>query len=451
MDPDDPFGGLALRDWQIGALSAWAAADCRGVIEAVTGTGKTRVAVAAVRACLSRGGRALVLVPTLDLQEQWLASLREHVPRARLGRLGGGHDDDLDDAHVVVSTPHSAAPLPIEPPAGDPGLLVADEAHRYGAPTWGEALKDGFSMRLALTATYERTDDGLVEILGPYFGAVVASYGFEEAAADGVIAPFSVGLTAVGLTEAEQGAYDAADAGMREHRRRLIDAGLPRPPLETINAAARLVADHEGHPPGEVGPTVQAARAFLSALRARRDVAARADAKLGLVDAAAPALTGRRTLVFTDTVAQADAAVERLTGGGVDAAAVHGRLRGDTRERRLTRFRRGGLECLVAPRVLDEGLDVPVADVAVVLAAVRTGRPKIQRHGRVLRVMPDGRQARLLLAYAAGTREDPDDGAHQGFLDEVVPVAREVADLDLRTDPAGVSAWLADGAAGVRD
>ena len=44
-------------------------------------------------------------------------------------------------------------------------------------------------MRLALTATYERNDDGLEDVLGPYFGAVVHGYGYEDAARDGVIAP----------------------------------------------------------------------------------------------------------------------------------------------------------------------------------------------------------------------------------------------------------------------
>src|SRR5699024_623245 len=65
---DGPLDGLHLRDWQVEAFAAWAAASCRGVVEAVTGAGKTRLAMAAVRVALGRGGRALVLVPTIDLQ-----------------------------------------------------------------------------------------------------------------------------------------------------------------------------------------------------------------------------------------------------------------------------------------------------------------------------------------------------------------------------------------------
>lgn len=424
------------------ALSAWAAADCRGVVEAVTGAGKTRLALAAVRAGLSRSGRALVLVPTLDLQEQWARALRTHVPRARVGRLGGGSDDDLHDHHVVVSTPHSAAPLPIEPPPGDPGLLVADEAHRYGAPTWGEALKPEFAMRLALTATYERSDDGLVEILGPYFGPVVASYDFEDAAADGVIAPFSVAFVAVDLTRAERATYETADRRVREHRRTLLAAGLPREPLETVRAAAALVARAQRDPDG-AEPRVVAARAMLSALRARRDVAARAEAKLDLLDALAAPLADHRSLVFTDTVAQAEEAAGRLRSAGLATEVLHGDLRRDEREDRLARFREGASRAVVAPRVLDEGLDVPDADVAVVLAAFRTRRQMIQRLGRVLRAKDDDRSARLLVAFARRTREDPRGGAHREFLAAVERAAEEIVGRSEDLDPAGGRAWLA--------
>ena len=132
VDAARPLDGLDLRDWQVAAFADWVAAGCRGVIEAITGAGKTRLAIAAVRVALSRGGVALVMVPTLDLQEQWVKELRALVPTARIGRLGGGGADDLSGHDVVVATPHSAATVPVVPDDGVLGLLVADEAHRYG-------------------------------------------------------------------------------------------------------------------------------------------------------------------------------------------------------------------------------------------------------------------------------------------------------------------------------
>ena len=85
-------------------------------------------------------------------------------PRPLLGLSPWGEEfDDLFRRHVVVSTPHAASDVPVDLPPGAAGLLVADEAHRYGAPTWGAALRDEFTLRLALTATYERNDDGVID------------------------------------------------------------------------------------------------------------------------------------------------------------------------------------------------------------------------------------------------------------------------------------------------
>lgn len=428
VDRRSPLEGLALRDWQVEAFAGWAAAGCIGVVEAVTGAGKTRLAIAAVRSCLAHDGRALVLVPTLDLLGQWRSQLRELVPGARVGQLGGGQADDLHEHHVIIATPHSAASLPVDLPMGAVGLLVADEAHRYGAPTWGAALKPDFGMRLALTATYERNDDGLVDILAPYFGGVVAEYDFARAAADGVIAPFDIEFIGVELTDRERATYVAADRRVRDLRRELVSHGLPKSPLELIAAAAKLSAQGEGPPHARESRETAAARAFLSALRGRREVAAQATAKLAVVDQIAPRLAadGTRTLVFTDTVGQAEAAVRALRRGGVAAEEMHGDLPGGKRRIRLAQFRNGTLQAVVAPRVLDEGVDVPDAELAVVLAAFRTRRQMIQRLGRVLRLKPDGRAATLVIAYAMGTREDPEQGAQEDFLRGITGVARSI-------------------------
>ncbi|HUG84999.1 MAG TPA: helicase-related protein, partial [Euzebya sp.] len=83
-------------------------------------------------------------------------------------------------------------------------------------------------------------------------------------------------------------------------------------------------------------------------------------------------------------------------------------------------------QVVVAPRVLDEGVDVPDAELAVVLAAFRTRRQMIQRLGRVLRLKADGRAARLIVVFAIDTREDPAMGAQEDFLAEVTGVARSV-------------------------
>ncbi len=432
---------LDLRAWQAEALAAWSV-TCRGVIEAVTGTGKTRLAIAAARTVLDRGGRVLVLVPTLELLDQWRVSVGELLPQARVGRLGGGGQDDLFSHEVLLATPHSAAGGPIDLPPGVAGLVVADEAHRYGAPTWGSALPPDLGLRLALTATYERGDEGVEEVLEPYFGPVVFRYRYDRAVADGTVAPFSIALAGVALTPEEQQRHDAADARVRSLHRELIGPlGMPREPGALLRAAAAVVAA-AGEPGRGEGRQTAACREYLLRIRQRRDVAATAAAKLDVVRSAAPALRGGRSLVFTDTVDQAETAARVLVAAGVAAETVHGQLTDERRRIRLAQFRRGRIDALVAPRVLDEGIDVPAADVAVVLAAFRTRRQLIQRLGRVLRLKPDGRDARLILAHARGTGEDPARGGHADFLAEVAEVADRIDHLDVTAQPDAVGRWL---------
>lgn len=439
---------LELRDWQVAALAAWST-TCRGVVEAVTGTGKTRLALAAIATVLGRGGRCLVLVPTLELQEQWVRELRALSAPVRIGLLGGGGDDDLHACDVVVATPHSAAAVPVDLPAGVTGLLVADEAHRYGARHWGDALHEAFDLRLALTATYERGDDGIGEVLGPYFGEVVFRYGLDAAVADGSIAPFRLALIGAALTPDEQDRHDALDARVRRLHRELVGVhGLSREPMARFAAVTAIVSEAERT--GRDGPQVAACREYLAVVRQRREVAAQAHGKLDVCRAAAPGLVGRRTLVFADTVAQAEAAAGVLAAQGLRAETVHGELEGDKRRIRMHQFRRGALDVLVAPRVLDEGVDVPDADVALVLAAFRNRRQLVQRLGRVLRRKDDGRHARLVLVHARGTAEDPARGGHRDFLDLARPVAAACAELDHEAGGEALAAWLSPGAARVR-
>lgn len=430
-DPASPLSGFNLRDWQIDAFATWVAKGCRGVVEAVTGAGKTRLALAAAKVCIHQGGRVLVLVPTLELQRQWVKQIRQLLPEVRVGRLGGGEADDLDAVHILVSTPHSAAGLPLDP--GPLGLLIADEAHRYGAPTWASALGERFAMRLALTATYERNDDGIIDVLGPYFGPVIYSYTFADAARDRVIAPFSVGLIRVPLSAAEQRSYDAYTKKVQETRRELISHGFPKYPKDLIARAAQVAALADGIPNTAAGREVVAARQFLAAVSQRRAVAARCSAKLEVIRQLITEMgsTPPRTLVFTDTVDQADDVVQLMLAAGHTCWVIHGELKEKDRRTRLAAFANGTVPMVVAPRVLDEGIDVPDASLAVVLASFRTRRQMIQRLGRVLRLKSDQSSARLLIAGAANTREDPAQGAQREFLAQVTGVATQVDTLAL--------------------
>jgi RNA polymerase primary sigma factor len=414
---------LSLYAWQAEALTAWVSQGRRGVVEAVTGTGKTMVGVAAVLEQLHARGQALVLVPTKELQRHWIGVLRERLPSGTaIGRLGDGGAGSLtthDAVVAIVNTLRSTDARPIRPH----GLLVADECHRYGSAFNCLALDGRLDRRLGLSATYARDDDGHLTWLEPYFGGSCYRLGYRRAIGDGVAARVAVALVAVRFAALERAEYDELTDVMSRAAARLIERyGLAREPfaafIREVNALADSSRDHE---------PARLARQYRQAATARRRLLAAASGKGAALEALSPAIrSADRTIVFTQTIAAGEDASRRLISMGIPAAVIHSRLPSKERGVILDRFAAGALRAVSAPKVLDEGVDVPAADLAVIVGASRSRRQMIQRMGRVLRRKGDGRLARFAVLFVEGTVEDPACGAHEGFLSEVTEIADAV-------------------------
>jgi superfamily II DNA or RNA helicase len=157
--------GLAPRAYQEEAVSAWERTDGRGVVVLPTGAGKT---VLALMAAARLQARTLIVVPTLELLDQWRTALIERLgaPAAMVGQLGGGRRDVRP---LTVATYDSASMRGRHLP--DFGLLVIDEAHHLPAATYRViARKVDAPYRLGLSATPERADGrhvDLAHLLGP--------------------------------------------------------------------------------------------------------------------------------------------------------------------------------------------------------------------------------------------------------------------------------------------
>jgi superfamily II DNA or RNA helicase len=416
---------LALYPWQKRALNGWAKHGYRGVVEAVTGAGKTRLALAAIDAEVRRGGSAAAIVPTLDLQRQWLREIETHLV-GRLGRglrvasLGGGRTGDLRDSDILVATAQSACQwsLGLRAPGG---LLIADEVHHYGAERWAEALEQGFERRLGLTATYQRDDRGVEDVLDPYFGPYRYALGYGEALADDVIAHFKIAFIGVKFTDEEESRYLKADETARRRRGTLIrEFGLTPEPFGTFMRQVQLLSKS-----GEEG--ARHAGLYLSAFSNRRKVLASASAKFDCLTSLAPAIkSAGSTILFTQTRESAQRGVDGLRSAGVPGDVLHAELEASARREIFDDFRDGLNTLIAAPMLLDEGVDVPDADLAIVLASSRSRRQVIQRMGRVIRKKPDGRLARVAILYVDGTSEDPAHGAHEDFIDFVTDAADNV-------------------------
>jgi len=428
-----------LYDWQHEALTCWESSGCVGVVEAVTGAGKTRVGLAAATEELVRGGKVLVLVPTLELLRQWHDKLVECAPLARVNRLGGGRRANFRTSDVIVATSNSARDRDIFPPRGE-GLLIADECHRNGSERNKDALDERFPRRLGLSATYARNDDGNAEFLDPYFGGVCFHLGYERALRDRVIAHFSAALVGVRFSEGERAEYDAYSEDYIRLRTELVHKhGLTEEPFGEFMKEVQALKG------GGNERENWAARMFLNVFAKRRKLLAETPAKLdGLRRLTEAIRSANRTLVFTETIECAEAAAQVLKDMGISVGLVHSRMQHEERKAVLEMFGSGHLLVVVAPKVLDEGVDVPEADLAIIVAASKTRRQMIQRMGRVLRVKQDGRLARFALLYVEGTSEDPDLGAHTEFVEEITDVADKVETFDSSDPTSRISRFLCE-------
>jgi superfamily II DNA or RNA helicase len=348
------------RPYQQEALAAWQAADARGVIVLPTGAGKTFVAVMAVDALRLW---TVVLVPTLDLLQQWRAALIDGLgaPEQEVGLVGGGARDVRP---LTVITYESAARHPRL--LSRFGLLVADEVHHLPAAAYRRIAEGAVApCRLGLSATPERADGGhaaLADLIGPEV------YRREPAdlARTGHIAPYEERKVEVSLVREERARYDAST---KTYRGYLAARGLQ---VRTPEDFERLVLRRSGGDP--------MAYAALRAHQEARRIAFGARSKLAAVEELLERHRDERVLIFSEY----NAAVEELGRLLCIPVIVH-----DTppAERRaiLEKFRSGAYTKLATGRVLNEGVDVPDAAVAIVLSGSSTRREHVQRLGRILR------------------------------------------------------------------
>jgi superfamily II DNA or RNA helicase len=404
-----------LYRWQVDALVSWLRCGRRGIVEAVTGSGKTDVAIAAIGDALRRHRFVLVVVPSRVLMEQWCGRLADALPGARIGRLGDSGTDRPATCDVLVATRHSAAAHKPVPPNGHGGLLVADECHGLGGATLRRAMLPQYDERLGLTATLERTDDAVAELLIPYFGGVCHRYGFEQAIADGVCAAPRVAFVGVDLSVGERREYVATEHQLVDARNHLRSRpGVPVEPFGDFLAAVAHLAERDA------GADGRAARQYLDAFSKRREIVAQSSGKYELLGSLASAIRDAQgALVFTETVRAANHAINRLDPL-VSIDLITGATARRQRREILDDLRVRRLDAVAAPRVLDEGVDVPDANLGIVMSASRTRRQMIQRMGRILRRKQPGVAARFVIMFAKDTLEDPSQRVERdGFLDEI--------------------------------
>ncbi|HYY05600.1 MAG TPA: DEAD/DEAH box helicase family protein, partial [Candidatus Limnocylindria bacterium] len=374
--PPDAWRPVELRPYQEAAVWAWELASRRALLVLPTGSGKTRTAIAAMARARCR---TLCLVPTRVLLEQWIVELG----RVYTGRLGCLGDGTYEVAAVTVATFESAYRR-MERLGNRFDLLVVDEVHHFGSGVRDEALEmSTAAARLGLTATPPRAEPAAGRLLD-----LVGSTAYELTIGDltgRFLAAFDAVTLHLDLTDTERATYEGCMAEFRDVHARF--RGLaPRSRWEDfVRTAAR---------------TAEGRRALAAFHRARRLLAFTA-AKREALDVLLARHRDARVLVFTaDNESAYAVSLEHLI---MPITCDIGRTE---RHEALARFRDGALRALVSARVLNEGIDVPDADVAIVVGGTLGEREHAQRVGRLLRP----REGKRALVYELVLRRTMEAG-----------------------------------------
>lgn len=363
---------------QTSAIEAWKAVGRRGVFEHATGSGKTFTAIMAIREHAATGLPTLILVPSRLLLEQWAGEIREEMPDAALLLAGAGHNKwklagrlrsmtDSSPEHgprIVLATMQTAATENFirSVKGGSHLMFVADEVHQTGSAFNSRVYSIDSGPRLGLSATPTRygDPDGTSLMFG-FFGPIVPPpVTLQDAIKSGRLVDYEYHPHMVCLTAEEAEDWKSLTfAIVREMGGKKEDGG------------SKLLTD----------------KAKMLLIRRAR-IAKKASAKVPL---AAEVISnayrpGQRWLIYCEDCEQLREVMDAIHTRGVSPIEYHTGMDGD-RGATLDWFKSfGGV--LVSIKCLDEGVDIPAVDHAMILASSQNPRQFIQRRGRVLRKAP---------------------------------------------------------------
>ena len=363
-----------LHPYQRESLAAWRRGK-RGMVELPTGSGKTVVGMHAI-AEVQRG--TLVLVPTLDLAAQWCAVLEKGLGAAP-GMIGGG----CFDVEPLTVCTYASAFRHGERLGARFGLVIFDECHHLAGSGYAGIAETLIApYRLGISATLDRPGGG--ESLQRSIGPLVYHKGIRELSGE-YLAGYEVRVLHAELKPEERKAYLAARGLYLDFARGLgSSVASPEGWRRFIFAASR----------GEEG------RAALDAYYRQRRIAFAAEDKLRIAAELLTRHRGQRVLIFTNDNATAYEVSRRF----LLPIITHQTPMAERREI-MARLQDGRWPAVVTSKVLNEGVDVPAAAVAVILSGTASVREHVQRLGRVLRKR-EGKRAVLYEILTRGTGEE---------------------------------------------
>ncbi len=362
--------------YQKAALDKWIENKKKGIIVLPTGSGKSYLGTMAIAEAQRS---SLIVVPTIDLMNQWYDILSSAFGET-IGLIGGGY---YDLQNITVTT-YDSAYLYMERFGHKFGLLIFDECHHLPSETYSLAAQFSIApFRLGLTATPERADGRevlLKELIGPFV------YRKEITELSGeYLADYETVTLFVELTEEQKEEY--------QHFRQIYINFLRQNNISmaSANGWTRFIIESSRSEEGR--------KAFW-AYRKQKELFLGSKAKLDLLEKLLHQHRQDRMIIFTED----NRTVFEISRRFLAASITH---LTKAKERRdiLLKFNNGELRTIATSKVLNEGINVPEANVAVIISGNASVREHVQRLGRILRKR-EAKRAMLYEVITANTAEE---------------------------------------------
>ena len=370
---------LTLREYQQKALDNWIKVGKRGCVVLPTGAGKTIIGVRAIEIVNSA---SIVIVPTIDLMDQWTSVISKYFPGTKVGNLGGG----IDDIEPITVSTYDSAYLRASALGNKFALMIFDEVHHLAAPGYRTIAEQFASpFRLGLTATIER-EDALHKDFPKLVGGVVFQAHSSELAKNKHLAPYEIERRQIDMLPEELEEYNKNFATYQICLKKI---GLK---MQYAGSFRRLIM---------MSGRSKAAREAVLARNKAMDIALNSRAKIEELKKILVEHRGQKTILFT----QHNKLVYDISDEFLIPFITHKSSKQE-RQDALSGFREGRYNVIVTSKVLDEGVDVPDAELGIILSGTGSSREYIQRLGRLLRPKPESnRKAKLIEIVSSGTRE----------------------------------------------
>ncbi len=422
-----------LYSWQEDCLKRWFANNSHGMVQAVTGSGKTFLALNAadrLAKTLNLDLRTKIVVPTRTLMYQWYHAIKAYYgdpPKNFIGLRGGGHKPLVDcqyTIYIINSARYELArQILSELRGGKAVLLIADECHHYISEQnqlifefipHMQSYRDHF-FSLGLSATLPSGHAG--RQLAAALGRKIYTYGITAATARHTICPYDIFHIGLSFQPEESAAYEELTERMLILNAQLLSHC---PSLRSLDQKEcfeflRILSS------GKDKQLANIARQYMSLTFLRKGLVCMASQRLDCAQDLIRLLgIQQKILIFSERILQAETLYKLLENqypGKI--GRYHSKMGPQANKNALERFRLGDIRILIACKAIDEGVDIPDAAVGIILSGTSVQRQRIQRLGRIIRKKEGKEQALLYYLHVTDSSEDfcflPDSGPARIF------------------------------------